>query len=612
MNIRRLQGFIVVAFLAGLAACHRAPQTAEEKAQALLRQLTLDEKIGQMTQVDSDALIGHEQDIAACFLGSILSGGNSNPPENSAKGWKDFVARLDAYALKTRLRIPIIYGIDAVHGNNNVPNATIFPHNIGLGATRDAELVTRAARVTAAEVAAIGVDWAFAPCVAVAQDERWGRTYESFGENPDLVAAMGAATVAGLQGADVAARDSILSCTKHFLGDGGTTGGRDQGDTRVDFETLKRIHLPGYIAAIKAGTKSIMASFSSWNGLKMHAQRPLITDLLKGELGFSGFVVSDWAAIDQINKGDYKDCVEKAINAGIDMVMIPHSSRAPKPGDKPGKTYNTFYDFIKYLKELVAEGKVPQSRIDDAVLRILRVKFELGMFEGRKDAPLDTIGSRQHRDVARECVRKSLVLLQNRNDLLPLPKQARRIGITGRAAKNLNLQCGGWTIDWQSTNGAEIEGGTTIFDAVQKTVTSDTRIVLSPDGTGLEGCSVVIAAVGEDSYAEGRGDREDLSLDPADLQAVANAGKSGAPIVAVLISGRPMLIDPLLKQCDAVVAAWLPGSEGQGVADVLFGDYKPTGKLPCSWPRSMAQIPINAGAPGYDPLFPYGFGLTYK
>jgi beta-glucosidase len=605
---------VSVVLTVAMAACAKKPPTPDENAGALLEKMTLDEKIGQMTQVDSGALLGHESDIATYFLGSVLSGGGSNPPDgSSAQAWKEMVARFDTTALTTRLQIPLIYGIDAVHGHNNVDSATIFPHNVGLGATRDPALVERAARITAEEVAGTGIDWTFAPCVAVSRDERWGRSYESFGENPELVATMGAAVVRGLQGANLAAPASILSCTKHFLGDGGTTGGKDQGNTEVDLATLRKIHLPGYIAAIKAGTKSVMVSYSSWNGMKMHAQHDLITGVLKGELGFQGFVVSDWAAIDQISP-DYKSCIEQSINAGVDMVMIPNDKPDARPGDPPGTRHNTYFDFLVDLKQLVDEGRVPLSRIDDAVRRILRVKFELGLFDARKGSPelFAAIGSPEHRAVARECARKSLVLLQNRNHLLPLSKTAKRIGLTGKGADNLNVQCGGWTIDWQNFNGMKLQGGTTILAAVKAAVSPQTQVVYSADGTGLEGCDVVIAAVGEEPYAEFKGDRQDLSLDAADLASIANARKSGAPVAAVLFSGRPILIDPLLAQCDGVLAAWLPGSEGGGVSDVLFGDCKPTGKLPCSWPRSMAQIPINVGDAAYDPLFPYGFGLTYE
>ncbi len=613
--MKRSRLFMIGSLTLAIGACTKPPQTAVQKAEALLAQMTLDEKIGQMTQVDSEALTGREQDIAKYFLGSVLSGGGSNPSKgSSSQAWKDMVAKLDAIALQTRLRVPLVYGIDAVHGHNNVDGATIFPHNIGLGATRDPEAVERAARVTAEEVAGTGIDWTFAPCVAVVRDERWGRSYESFGEDPGLVSTMGAAAVRGLQGVDLAAPSSVLSCTKHFLGDGGTTGGKDQGDTRADTATLRKLYLPPYEAAIKAGTQSIMVSYSSWNGMKMHARHDLITGLLKDELKFRGFVVSDWAAIDQISP-DYKTCIEQSINAGIDMVMIPHALAAPPPDAPPGTAkLNTYSDFIGDLKELVAEGKVPTSRIDDAVRRILRVKFELGLFDARKGSPelFAAIGSPEHRAIARDCVRKSLVLLQNRNRILPISKQAKRIGLTDKGANNLNVQCGGWTLDWQNFNGLTLKGATTILAAVKAAVSPQTQVVYSPDGTGLAACDVVLAIVGEDPYAEFKGDRQDLNLDAPDLQAIATARQSGTPVVAVLISGRPLVIDALLASCDGVLAAWLPGSEGRGVADVLFGDAKPTGKLPCSWPRSMAQIPVNAGDANYDPLFPCGFGLSYE
>ena len=603
----------VTLLLTNFTLLRGSPGTADEQARVLLSQMTLDEKIGQMTQVDSDALKGHEQDVATYFLGSILSGGNSNPPGgSSASSWKDLVAKLDGYAAQTRLKIPVFYGIDAVHGNNNVTSATIFPHNVGLGATRNPALVEKAARVTAEEVAGIGVDWAFAPCVAVGRDLRWGRSYESFGEDPGLVASLGAAAVRGLQGGNSASRSSVLACTKHFLGDGGTANGRDQGDTQMDLATLRKIHLPAYAAAIQAGTQSIMVSYSSWNGMKMHAQRELITGVLKDELKFQGFVVSDWAAIDQISP-DYKDCVEQSINAGIDMVMIPYDSEIP-PSDAVSKAkLNTYFAFIETLKSLVAEGKVPVSRIDDAVVRILRAKFMCGLFEGHKGSPelLAAIGSAAHREVARQCVRESLVLLQNRHDVLPLSKQARRIGVTGRGANNLNMQCGGWTLDWQSFNGQALLGATTVLDAVRAAVSPETQVVYSPDGTRLGDCDVVIAVVGEESYAEYKGDRQDLQLDPVDLQVISNARRGKRSVVAVLLSGRPLLIDPLLAECDGVLAAWLPGSEGAGVADVLFGDYRPTGKLPRTWPRSMNQVSLVQGDENYDPLFKFGFGLTY-
>jgi beta-glucosidase len=571
------------------------------RAQSLLARMTLAEKIGQMTQVDMLA-IKDKADIAKCFLGSMLSGGNSDPPDITAKGWAAACDDYHAWAMKTRLKIPLIYGIDAVHGHNNVDGAVIFPHNIGMGATRDPELVRKAAHVTAEEVAGTSIEWAFAPCITVPRNPRWGRTYEGFGENPDLVSEMGAAAVRGLQGPDFAQPGSVLACPKHFLGDGGTFGGKDQGDDRCDEAELRRIHLPGYKAAIAAGARSIMVSYSSVRGLKMHANRHLLTEVLKGELGFQGFLVSDWAAIDQISP-DYTRDVEISINAGLDMIMIPNG-----PGTK-----NNYRDFQEALARLVKEGKVPMSRIDDAVGRILRVKFEIGLFDRAWSNPalLAQVGCAEHRALARECVCKSLVLLKNENKTLPLSKQAKRLLVAGRGADNLGMQCGGWTNDWQGRSGTPVHGGTTILAAVKAAVSGDTKITFSADGSGAEGADAAIVVIGEMPYAEGLGDRSDLSLDPQDIATAQRVKEARIPVVTLLFSGRPQFIGPVLEKSDAFVAAWLPGTEGKGVTDVLFGDCKPTGKLPVTWPRSMQQITLHAGDQPYDPLFPYGFGLTY-
>ncbi len=372
--MRRPNTLFVLTVAATLAAAAMRVRAADDasaadaKARALLGQMTLDEKIGQMTQVDMLAM-KDKADIARLAIGSMLSGGDSDPGRQLAQDVGRAYNGFQSWALKSRLKIPLIYGIDAVHGHNNIDGAVIFPHNIGLGATRNPALVEKAARATAEEVSATGISWVFAPCIACRRDIRWGRTYESFGESPDLVASMAAASVRGFQGADLAAPTSVLACAKHFVGDGGTTGGKDQGDTQCDEATLRRIHLPGYRAAVKAGVGSIMVSFSSFNGQKMHGNRHLLTDVLKGELGFQGFLVSDWAAIDQLSP-DYKTDIERSINAGLDMVMIPNGA---------GQA-NNYLDFIRLLKELVAEGRVPQSRIDDAVLRILRVKLRSRTF----------------------------------------------------------------------------------------------------------------------------------------------------------------------------------------------------------------------------------------
>jgi beta-glucosidase len=565
----------------------------EERSDDLLKRMTLDEKVGQMTQ--ADRLYIQEQDIQTYFLGSLLSGGGSAPANNLPFAWADMYDSYQAMALKTRLAIPLIYGIDAVHGHNNVYTAVIFPHNIGLGCTRNPTLVEQAARITAEEVAGTGIDWTFAPCIAVPRNERWGRTYEGFGETPELAVQMSAAMVRGFQGANLADPNSILACAKHFVGDGGTTDGIDQGDTQVDEQTLREIHMAGYVSAIQAGAGSIMVSYNSWNGEKMHGNYYLLTEVLKGELGFSGFLISDWAGIDQL-PGDYKSDIETAINAGLDMIMVPEK----------------FTEFISLLKELVEEGKIPMARIDDAVRRILLVKFKLGLFE----QPLTdrsyttTIGSPAHRQVARECVRQSLVLLKNEHFTLPLPKDSIKIHVAGKNADDLGNQCGGWTISWQGGSG-EITYGTTILQAINLTVSSTAQVSYSREGTGAAGADVGVVVIGEKPYAEGVGDRSDLNLDSEDIFTLENVQNAGIPVVVILMSGRPMIIEPILSRCEAAIAAWLPGSEGQGVTDVLFGDYPPTGKLSHSWPRNMSQIPINQGDPTYNPLFPYGYGLTY-
>ncbi|MBO8151088.1 MAG: glycoside hydrolase family 3 C-terminal domain-containing protein [Candidatus Marinimicrobia bacterium] len=566
----------------------------EKEIDRLLSQMTLEEKVGQMTQVDI-RYIKKPEDVIKYGFGSILSGGGATPTPNTPEAWADLYDSLQTLALRTRLGIPIIYGIDAVHGHNNVKGAVIFPHNIGMGATRNPDLVKKACEITAVEVAATGIDWTFGPCVAVTRDERWGRTYESFGESPDLVSEMAKAEVEGFQGTSLDDPLSIVACAKHFIGDGGTTGGVDQGNTEVDEETLRKIHLPGYISAIKAGVGTIMASYSSWNGIKCHGNKYLITTLLKGELGFEGFVVSDWAAIDQL-PGDYRSDIKTAINAGIDMVMVP---------DK-------YEEFISNLIDLVEKGDVSQSRIDDAVRRILRVKFKLGLFENPfsdRDL-LPKIGCEEHRMIARQCVRESLVLLKNKNNILPLPKNLKRIHVSGKNADDIGNQCGGWTITWQGSSG-NITDGTTILQGIKKAVSSETKVTYSFDGSGAEGADVAIAVLGERPYAEMKGDRQDLSLDSDDLRTLENLRKANVPTVVILITGRPLIITEQLDSMDALLVAWLPGTEGDGIADVLFGDFSPKGKLPVSWPRDMSQIPINIGDANYDPLFPYGFGLTY-
>lgn len=599
---KRILYFVVI--LLALLSCRNSSinsfnqdelEEINKKVDALLSKMTIDEKIGQMIQVDRSAVINNPQDIKNYYIGSILSGGGSAPASNTPEAWADMYDMFQSYALQTRLKIPIIYGIDAVHGHNNVYGAVIFPHNIGLGCTRNPELIEQVARATAVEVAATGIDWTFAPCIAVPQDERWGRTYEGFGETPELAEMMAAPAVRGYQTEFLGSSNtSILACAKHFLGDGGTKGGKDQGDTQVDESVLRKIHLPGYISAINAGVGSVMVSYSSIYGLKMHGNKYWITDVLKGELKFQGFVVSDWGGVDQL-PGDYKTKLETAINAGIDMVMLPYD----------------YKNFFVTMKQLINENRISVSRIDDAVRRILRIKFQLGLFEKpfADRSLLSKVGSQEHRAIAREAVRQSLVLLKN-NKLLPLSKNNNKIIVAGKAANDIGIQCGGWTIAWQGAEG-NITKGTTILEAIKKAVSQNSSVTYSIDGNNLPDADVAIAVIGEKPYAEGQGDRTDLNLSQEDLELIAKIKAKDIPLVVILISGRPMIITNVIENCDAFIAAWLPGTEGDGIADVIFGDYKPTGKLSHSWPKSMSQIPINIGDNNYSPLFPYGYGLTY-
>ena len=579
----------------------------DPQVNALLAKMTLDEKVGQMTQPDQ-MYLKSDDDIAKYYLGSVLSGGDSDPKEgNSLEAWTNLMDRYQKAALKTRLAIPLLYGVDALHGHNNVLGAVIFPHNVGLGCTRNQALVEKIGRITAEEVRATGINWAFAPCVAVPQDIRWGRTYEGFAEDPDIVKTLGAAAVRGLQGPDLTDPLRVLACSKHYAGDGGTTYGTgtvgpkllDQGDTRVDEATLRRIHLQGYITSIREGVGSIMPSYSSWNGVKASANKRLLTDILKDDLGFEGFLISDYAAIDAL-QGDYKHKIASSINAGMDMVMVPER----------------YQEFFAKLKESGEDGTIPMTRIDDAVRRILRVKFAMGLM-GKNHSQLadrklwKRFGSAEHRAVARQAVRESLVLLKNDKKALPLSKSAKRIHVGGKSANDIGNQCGGWTILWQGKSGDVTPGGTTVLEAIQKSVSKDTKVTFSADGKGAEGADVGVVVIGEKPYAEMMGDRKDLHLAEEDAAAVANMKAAGIPVAVVLFSGRPMILEQVIDKADAIVAAWLPGTEGQGVTDVLFGDYKPTGKLTFSWPRSMAQIPSHPGDANYDPLFKLGYGLSY-
>ncbi|MGE3244111.1 MAG: glycoside hydrolase family 3 protein, partial [Pirellulales bacterium] len=588
---------LILAPVASLFAVEsKSYSSYDAQVRPILAEMTLEEKIGQMTQAELSYLNDHPGDIEKYHVGSVLSGGGSDPAAgNSLDAWTDAYDKCQQQALKSRLGIPILYGIDGVHGHNNVIGAVVFPHHIGLGCTRDPELVEEVGRITAEEIRATGIQWTFAPCLTVPRDERWGRTYEGFSEDPDVVAELGAAMTRGLQGERLSDPLSVVACAKHFVGDGGTSAqtgeykqgttsfgnegsGKhitmklDQGDTQVDEATLRRVHLAPYLPSIEAGVGTIMPSYSRWNGVKCSASKFLLTDVLKNELGFEGFLISDYNAIDQIDP-NYKRAVEISVNAGMDMAMAP----------------NTYKQFYEALLALVKEGRVPQSRIDDAVTRIMRVKAAAGLLDKSRSQLADrslhkSFGSPEHRAVAREAVRKSLVLLKNDGEALPLAKDAKRIHVGGKSADDIGNQCGGWTIQWQGESG-NITKGTTILDAIEDTVAAGTQVTYSKDGSGANGADVGILVIGEPPYAEGNGDTADLALAAEDVAAFKKMKQAGIPVVVVLVSGRPLMLDPILADADAIVAAWLPGTEGQGVADVLFGDYAPTGKLSFTWPK---------------------------
>lgn len=611
-------------------------QDIETKVKDLLAKMTLAEKIGQMTQPEKNSV--RPGDVAALALGSVLSGGGGNPTPNTPAAWADMVRAFQDEALSSRLGIPLLYGVDAVHGHNNVRGATIFPHLVSLGAAGDADLARRVARATAVECAATGVRWDFAPMVAVVQDVRWGRAFEAFGDETALVSELGAAYVRGLQEEDgrpptadgrqtegggqrsavdtLSAPTAVLATPKHYIGDGATLWGTsrmemldvkfsiDQGDVREDEAALRRKYLPPYVAALEAGALCVMASFSSWQGVKMHAHHHLLTEVLKDELGFRGFVVSDWMAVDQIDP-DFGVAVARAVNAGIDMVMVP-------------------YDYPRFMATLTAaveRGDVAQSRIDDAVARILRVKFALGLFERPHTDPalLARVGCPDHRALAREAVRRSVVLLRNKGGALPR-RAPGLVLLAGEAGDDIGLQCGGWTIKWQGVSGRAATEGTTILEGLQQTAPPGSRIEFNRFGrfdhvTDAAGAPLTadlgLVVLHEPPYAEGLGDRADLCLSADDLALIERVKARSRQVAVLLVTGRPLIITDALPLADAWLAVWWPGSEGAGVGDVVFGHHPFTGRLPTHWPRSMAQLPLDTLlADPAGPLFPGGFGLT--
>ncbi|HEY6759123.1 MAG TPA: glycoside hydrolase family 3 protein [Baekduia sp.] len=609
----------------------RAP--IPKRVSDLLGRMTLAEKIGQMTQAERAPLTPDDSQVTTLGLGSVLSGGGSVPTPNTPEAWADMVDNFQKAALQTRLKIPILYGVDTVHGHGNLDGATVFPHNIGLGATRDPQLVRDVEHVAADETRASGPQWAFAPCICSAQDDRWGRTYESFGEDPDLVIKMETA-IDGFQGngtTDLAHRDRVLATAKHFAGDGDTKYGTGSGDYKIDqgIAVTNRQDfwdkaLRQYVPAVRQhDVGTVMPSYSSvdWtedgvgNPINMHENKELITKVLKGSMDFGGFVISDYNGIDHNNGGSFHANVVAGVNAGIDMFMQP----------------SNYADFITELTAAVNANEVPMSRIDDAVSRILTKKFQLGLFEhpmtDRTD--MDQIGSPAHRAVARRAVSESQVLLKNDDNALPL-KGDGPIYVAGSNSDNIGNQAGGWTLTWQggSTN---VIPGTTILKGIQDAA-GGRDVVSSPDASAAipDGATGVVV-VGETPYAEGFGDvggpqwgfdpgdngvlrpQQTMMLNDGDKAAIDKVCAAVDKCIVLVVSGRPMIIDPAqLGETDALVASWLPGSEGEGVADVLFGSKPFTGKLPVTWPKTIDQEPINVGDADYDPLFPYGFGLRTK
>jgi len=591
----------------------------EKRITDLIATMTVEEKVGQLVQGDIASIT--PDDVRKYRLGSILAGGNSDPGGRYDASPAEWLALADAFydaSMDTSQggkAIPVIFGIDAVHGQSNIVGATLFPHNIGLGATRNPDLLRRIGEVTALETRTTGMEWAFAPTVAVPQDDRWGRSYEGYSESPEIVASYAGAMVEGLQG-KVGTQGfldgrHVIASVKHFLGDGGTTNGKDQGDTKISEADLVRIHGAGYPPAIAAGAQTVMASFNSVNGEKMHGNKPYLTDALKGRMQFGGFVVGDWNGHGQVKGCTNTDC-PATINAGLDMAMASDSWKG----------------FYETTLAAVKAGTISQERLDDAVRRILRVKIRLGLFEAGKPSTRTVggqfalLGSPEHRAVARQAVRESLVLLKNAGGVLPLaPKQ--RILVAGDGADDVGKQAGGWTLNWQGTGTTrkDFPNAESIYEGIaQQAKAAGGEAILAVDGTYTQKPDVAVVVFGENPYAEFQGDLQTLLYKPgddADLALIKRLKAEGIPVVAVFLSGRPLWMNREINAADAFVAAWLPGSEGAGIADVLLRkadggvqhDFK--GKLSFSWPRTATQYANNVGQDGYDPLFAFGFGLTY-
>lgn len=582
------------------ALYRQAGASVDARVEDLLGRMTLDEKIGQMALVEKNSMKA-VNDVASYGIGGMLSGMGGKPEDNTPKGWFEMVTAFQQAALNSRLGIPLLYGADAVHGHGNVPGATIFPHLIGLGATRDVWLSEETARVTGKELMATGINWSYSPTLDLPRDIRWGRTYEAFTDDPSLAGEMGAAYIRGTNESGVAAT------AKHFIGIGamkwGTSSNKsfsmDQGRTQADLELLKKEYLPPYQKAVEAGVQSVMVGLNSWDDTWMSYQKELITDTLKGELGFKGFVVSDWYAVYEHAPTQYEGLV-KSINAGVDMIMLPFDYKG----------------FVMNMRLAIQNGDIPQSRVDDAVRRILKAKFETGLFNRSVTSTQDfsMIGSKEHREIARNVVSKSLVLLKNEHKVLPINPSVKHIRVAGSAADNVGRQAGAWTVEWQGIDGNWLPGATSILEGMKEYNTSSMDIEFETNGNFSTStkAEIGIAIVGERPYAEGWGDHANPSLTSEDLEVIERLRASCDKIIVVVVAGRPLMITNELKHWDGLVMAWLPGSEGAGVGDVLFGKKPFTGKLPLPWPANMTQLPISADGMTTNKtnvLFKRGFGM---
>ena len=616
-SLRIVGAFIVVVIIAlfvtqGYKEKYRVADTRymdatlgiEERIDILLGQMTLEEKAGQMALVEKNA-VRDLRDIKRYEIGGLLSGGGSKPDDNTPAGWRRMIEEFDTLSRSTRLGIPVLYGVDAIHGHGNVPGATIFPHSIGLGAIGDVDLVERIAAATAMEVQATGVSWVFSPTLDAPQDIRWGRVYETYSSDFEMVGDMGAALVRGLQGTDPE-KVSLIATAKHYLGSGAmgwnTSSNEsyriDQGTTEISEAALREFYLPPFKQAVDAGVLSVMAGLNSYGDTKISANKYLLTDVLKDELGFKGFVVSDWYGVYEIPGGRYASTVT-ALNAGIDMVMLP-------------------FDYSLFTRDVVKAvrgGDVSEERANDSVRRILRAKFAAGLFEGLPSAPLESVGSAEHRALARDAVSRSLVLLKNKNSAIETLRSADTIVIAGSAADNTGMQSGAWTIEWQGVDGNIVPGATSILEGIAEAVDFSVEITYAKDGNFSDPAvlaDVGIAIVGERPYAEGFGDSDEPTFTKEDLETISRVQNASKRIVVIIVSGRPLILPPQSTDWDAIVAAWFPGSEGAGVADVLFGTKKFTGKVPLPWPSYIEQSPFTPDGVSSDstpPEFERGFGL---